>query len=95
MGHALRRVRARHSLRVLFRGLAILAAGVLLGVAVSAYGLDAFRYSRGAVLSIRALLYVWITVLVARFVVGERKRCQEPNKGRGKGVRNQITAFYP
>ena len=70
LGHALRRVRARHSLRVLFRGLAILAAGMLLGVAVSAYGLDAFRYSRGAVLSIRALLYVWITVLVARFVVG-------------------------
>ncbi len=70
LGQALRRVRARHSLRVLFRGLAILAAGVLLGVALSAYGLDAFRYSRGAVLSIRALLYVWITVLVARFVVG-------------------------
>ncbi len=69
LGHALRRVRARYSLRVLFRGLAILAGGALLGVALSAYGLDAFRYSRGAVLSIRALLYVWIAVLVARFVV--------------------------
>ncbi len=69
LGHALRRVRARYSLRVLFRGLAILAVGTLLGVTLSAYGLDTFRYSRGAVLSIRAMLYVGIAVLVARFVV--------------------------
>ena len=33
LGHALRRVRARWALRVLFRGLAILAVGLILGVA--------------------------------------------------------------
>ncbi|MBX7187393.1 MAG: hypothetical protein K1Y01_19775 [Vicinamibacteria bacterium] len=69
LGQALRRVRARYSLRVLFRGAAILALGVILGVAASAYGLEALRYSRNAVWVIRALLYLWIVFLAARFVL--------------------------
>ena len=68
LGHALRRVRARYALRVLFRGLAILAAGLILGVAASAYGLETFRYSRTAVSVIRALLYLWTLFLAVRFV---------------------------
>lgn len=69
LGQALRRVRTRHSLRVFFRGLAIVAAGALLGIALSAYGLDLFRYSRAAVLGIRGLLYLWVAILAARFLV--------------------------
>ncbi len=69
LSHALRRVRGRYILRVLFRGLALVAAGLLLGVAAAAFGLDAFRYSQGAVLSIRSLFYIWIAVLLARFVL--------------------------
>lgn len=69
LGHALRRVRARYALRVLFRGLAILAIGLVLGVAASAAGLEAFRYSRTAVWSIRGLLYLWTLFLAVRFVI--------------------------
>ncbi len=69
LGQALRRVRGRYALRVLFRGLAVVTGGLLLGVAAAAFGLDAFRYSRGAVLSIRSLLYLWIAALLARFVL--------------------------
>ncbi|MEO8502146.1 MAG: DUF4175 family protein, partial [Vicinamibacteria bacterium] len=69
LGHALRRVRARYWLRILVRGLAIVAAGTLAGVALSAYGLEALRYSRGAVFSIRAILYAWVVLLVARFAL--------------------------
>src|SRR6187549_141439 len=69
LGHALRRVRVRYTVRVLVRGLAILAVGLLLGVSVSAWGLDAFRYARGAVLAIRSLLYLWLAFLAVRFVL--------------------------
>jgi len=69
LGQALRRVRARYALRVLFRGLSILAIGLVLGVAMSAYGLDAFRYSRTAVSAIRGVLYLWVAFLGVRFVV--------------------------
>jgi hypothetical protein len=69
LGHALRRVRVRYALRVLVRGLAILAVGLLVGVSVSAWGLDAFRYARGAVVWIRTLLYLWLAFLAIRFVV--------------------------
>ena len=68
LGHALRRVRARYALRVLFRGLAILVAGLILGVAASAWGLETFRYSRAAVSIMRALLYLWLLFLAVRFV---------------------------
>ncbi len=68
LGQALRRVRARYALRVLFRGLAILAVGLLLGVAASAYGLEVFRYSSTAVSVIRAALYAGIAFLGIRFV---------------------------
>ncbi|HQZ18000.1 MAG TPA: hypothetical protein PLD86_14095, partial [Vicinamibacteria bacterium] len=69
LGHALRRVRARYALRILFRGLAILAVGLVVGVAASAFGLEAFRYSRTAVSSIRGLLYLWAAFLAVRFVI--------------------------
>lgn len=69
LGRALGRVRSRYGLRVLFRGLAVLAAGVLLGVACSAYALDAFRYSRNAVWAITALFYLWALVIGVRFVL--------------------------
>ena len=69
LGHALRRVRARYALRVLFRGLAVLAIGLVLGVAAAAYGLEAFRYSRTAVSVIRGLLYLWTLFLAVRFVI--------------------------
>jgi hypothetical protein len=69
LGHALRRVRARWALRVLFRGLALLAVALILGVAAAAYGLDVFRYSPPAVSLIRALLYLWTLFLVVRFVI--------------------------
>jgi len=69
LGQALRRVRARYGLRILFHGLAVLAIGLVLGVAGSAYGLEAFRYSRPAVSLIRALLYLWTLFLAVRFVV--------------------------
>jgi hypothetical protein len=68
LGRALRRVRARYGLRILLRGLAIVAVGALLGLGLAAYGLDALRYSRPAVLSIRAALYLWVALLAARFV---------------------------
>ena len=69
LGHALRRVRTRYGLRVLVRGLALLVAGMFLGVGFAAYGLDAFRYSKGSVVAFTALLYLWIAFLAARFVV--------------------------
>jgi hypothetical protein len=69
LGQALRRVRARYALRLMFRGLAILAIGVVLGVAASAYGLEAFRYSWTAVSFIRGLLFIWTLFLVVRFVI--------------------------
>jgi hypothetical protein len=68
LGQALRRVRARYALRVLVRGLAIVAVAVVLGVAASAYGLESFRYSRTAVLVIRVALYGWIALTFVRFV---------------------------
>lgn len=69
LGQALRRVRSRYALRVLFRGLAIVAVGALLGVAFSGYALDAFRYSRNAVWAITAIFYSWALFLAARFVI--------------------------
>ncbi len=69
LGQALRRVRARYVFRVMVRGLAIVGAGALLGVAVSAYALDAFRYSRGAVSTVIAIFYLWLVLLAGRFVI--------------------------
>lgn len=69
LGRALRRVRARYTLRVLFRGLAILAVALVLGVAASAYGLEVFRYSSTAVATVRGLLYLWAMFLAVRFVI--------------------------
>ena len=46
----------------------LLAIGALLGVALSGLALDAFRYSRNAVLTVRTLFYVWIAFLAWRFV---------------------------
>jgi len=69
LGQALRQVRARYTLRMLFRGLAIVASGTLLGIVISAYSLDAFRYSRNALWAVTAILYVWIAFLVLRFVI--------------------------
>lgn len=69
LGQALRRVRARYVFRVMVRGLAIVGAGALLGIAFSAYALDAFRYSRGAVTTVTALFYFWLVLLAGRFVI--------------------------
>jgi len=69
LGQALRRVRTRYTLRVLFRGLAVLAAGSVLGIAGAAYALDATRYTEGAVRGITGVLYVWVLFLLVRFVV--------------------------
>lgn len=69
LGQALRRVRSRYALRLLFRGLAVVAGGVLLGVAFSAYALDALRYSRSAVWAITAIFYVFALSLAVRFVI--------------------------
>src|SRR5262245_39469786 len=69
LGHALRRVRRRHALRLLLRGLAIAAACVVLGIALAALGLDGARYAAGWLLAVRALLYAWIAFAVFAFVV--------------------------
>ncbi len=69
LGQALRRVRSRYALRLLFRALAVVAVGALLGVAFSAYALDAFRYSRNAVWAVTAIFYVWALLLAGRFLI--------------------------
>ena len=65
---AIGRVRARYSLRLLVRGIAAVCLCLLVGTPVAAYGLDAFRYSWGAVLVIRVLFYSALLFATARFV---------------------------
>lgn len=66
---AIRDVRRRHALRLLLRGIALCGLATLLAIFVSAKGLDAFRYSRGAVLAFRGVAWTAIAVTLYRFVV--------------------------
>jgi hypothetical protein len=68
LGHAIRRVRVRYSFGLLIRGLAAITILGLLGVAISAWALDVFRYSQTAVFTIRALFYAWSLGLAAWFL---------------------------
>jgi len=65
----IRRVRNRWRVRVALRGMAILFALGFLAFAVSAFGMDYFRYSEGSVVAFRILAYIAMAALAVRFLV--------------------------
>ena len=65
----IRQVRRRWRFRVALRGVAILSALGFLAFAVSAYGMDYFRYSEGAVTAFRVFAYLAMLALAVRFLV--------------------------
>ena len=65
----IRSVRRRWRLRMFLRGAAIVLGAGLVVFLISAYGMDRFRFSPGAVLAFRALAYVVLLALVLRFLI--------------------------
>ena len=63
------RVRRRWRLKLLLRGLALTIGGVLLTFLISASGLEALRFTPGAVTAMRILLWVVITFFLARWIL--------------------------
>ena len=63
------RIRRRWRTRIAVRGLAIVLAATLAGFLLSVYGLELFRFSAPAVVSLRVLLWLATAALVARFLV--------------------------
>ena len=65
------------------RGAAIVLGAGLVVFLISAYGMDRFRFSPGAVLAFRALAYVVLLALVLRFLVLPLARRVETSSGVG------------
>jgi hypothetical protein len=63
------KVRNRWRLRLALRGAAIVIALGFIVFAMSAYGMDYFRYSEGAVVAFRVFAYLAIAALTVRFLV--------------------------
>ncbi len=64
-----RQVRRRWRLKLLLRGLALTAAGVLAAFLISASGLEALRFAPAAVTGLRILLWVVVTFCLARWIL--------------------------
>ncbi|MGH9460354.1 MAG: DUF4175 family protein, partial [Vicinamibacteria bacterium] len=62
-------VRNRWRLRQALRGAAIVLTAVMAGLALSAFGMDQFRYSDWSVWTFRALTYLGLIALIVRFLV--------------------------
>lgn len=65
----IRQVRGRWRMRVALRGAAMVAALGFLAFAVSAYGMDYFRYSEGSVTLFRVFAYLAMAGLAVRFLL--------------------------
>jgi hypothetical protein len=65
----IRGVRRRWRLKVALRGVAVVIAAGLVALATSAWGLDHFRYSTGAIAAFRVLAWTAFVALAIRFLV--------------------------
>ena len=65
----IRRVRNRWRLRVLLRGIAVVAAAGLAAFLISSYGLEFFKFSSGSVIAFRVLTWLTLGGLMYRFLV--------------------------
>ncbi|MDE2782407.1 MAG: DUF4175 family protein [Gemmatimonadota bacterium] len=64
-----RQVRRRWRLKLLLRGLALTAAAVLATFLISASSLEVLRFSPGAVMAMRIVLWVVVTFFLARWIL--------------------------
>ncbi len=67
--HVIRSVRRRWRTRLVVRGLAVLLGAALLLFLVSAYALDALRFTAGSVLAFQIVAYGALVVVLVRFLV--------------------------
>ena len=64
-----RRIRRRWRTRIAVRGMAMVLGASLVAFLISVYGLELFRFSAPAVVSLRILLWLTVAGLIARFIV--------------------------
>ena len=64
-----RRIRRRWRTRIAVRGVAMVLGASLVAFLISVYGLELFRFSAPAVVSLRVLLWLTVAGLIARFIV--------------------------
>ena len=67
--HVIHKVRNRWRLRLALRGAAIVLALGFIVFAISAYGMDYFRYSEWAVVAFRLFAYLALAALTVRFLI--------------------------
>ena len=65
----IRRIRRRWRLRISIRGTAIVLAAGFLAFALSAYGLEALRFSAAALTGLRITVWATVVVLAGIFLV--------------------------
>ncbi|HLE21421.1 MAG TPA: hypothetical protein VJB88_09925, partial [Vicinamibacteria bacterium] len=65
----IRHVRNRWRLRQTLRGAAIVLAACIAALAISAFGMDQFRYSAWSVWMFRAFTYLGLIALIVRFII--------------------------